>query len=129
MHGNQLGQAANGSPRTAPVAGGNCTHRVRGSSGASGPPGRTLRAKKASTSGLGSRGPAILSSARNRFSCFWFLATTTVGSGGRLGRSVLGGFGAARFFPRSSAGGFGACTTTAAAPSTACGFFFGGGRL
>ena len=50
--------------------------------GGSGPPGRTLRAKNASTSGLGSCGSAIRSSARSRFSRFWLMATTTVGRGG-----------------------------------------------
>jgi len=61
-------------------------------SGGSGPPGRTLRAKNASISGLGSRGWAILSSARSRFSRFWLVATTMVGNGGRLGGAAGGGF-------------------------------------
>jgi hypothetical protein len=38
-------------------------------------------------------------------------------------------FRTARFLLRSTAGDFGPCTTTAAAISTARGFFFGGGRL
>jgi hypothetical protein len=62
-----------------------------------------LRAKKASTSGLGSLGSANLSSARSRFSRFWLVATTTVGNGGRLG-----GAGAGCFARLPSPSGFGA---------------------
>ena len=69
------------------------------------------------------------SSARSRFSRFWLVATTTVGSGGRLGAgsAALGGP-----FRLLAAGDFagGVCTTTTvAAASTGLPFFFGGGRL
>jgi hypothetical protein len=70
------------------LAGGRCGLRA----GASGPSGRTFRWKKASTSGLGSLGAAILSSARRRFNCFWFLAMAMVGNGGRLGGAAAGSF-------------------------------------
>ena len=96
--------------------------------GGIGPPGRTLWAKNASTSGLGSLGSAILSSARRRFSRFWLVAATTVGNGGRLGGAAAGCFALGRGRLLSGSG-FGACTTTVAAISTARGFFFGGGRL
>jgi hypothetical protein len=57
--------------------------------GECGRPGRTLRGKKTSISGLGSLGWAILSSARSRFCRFWPVATTMVGDGDRLGVPVL----------------------------------------
>jgi hypothetical protein len=102
MDKNQPGKALRGNARASPcegqgtLAGGRPdpprrpVRRHRGLWVAAGPPSRTLQAKKASTSGLGSRGSAVRNSARSRF---WFAATMMVGNGGRLGGAAGGNLG------------------------------------